>query len=216
MSNDDQRNLYNFLGADDYNVYKSQNSNFQNFFNSAFKIKNSFENSQKKFMEEASEMLFGEKSADKNKQMEKAFRELFEEESSSEEEEEEESKNVYSFYNHFSMSCNSQKNHHNTLFTHQSFQAQYNQKSFQEDSFSTNFTSYNHNFTSQKPEKNAKFVKNAKKEKNDKKIKPPMNFPQKAEKRGFDEILQRIKGKKPIFSILRNQIRKKSKRSHKG
>lgn len=161
-------------------------------------------------------MLFGDRNGQKDNQFQRAFREFFEEESSSEEEEEEESKNVYSFYNHFTMSCDSQKNQKSsTLFTQQTFQTHhYNQKggkSFQEDSFSTNFT-YNHQFNKfDIPEKAPKIEKNAKKEKNDKIVNSVHSFTKKAEKCDFGEILEKIKAKKPIFSIMRNQIRKKKK-----
>ena len=216
LSNAEQRNLYNFLGAEDYKVYKNQNSNFQNFFNSAFKIKTSFEDEQKSFVDK----FFGDRSGQKENQFQRAFKEFFEEESSSEEEEEEESKNVYSFYNHFTMSCDSQKNQKNsTLFTQQTFESHhYNQKSgksFHEDSFSTNFT-YNHQINKYEiPEKTLKLEKNAKKEKNDKIVNSVNSFTKKAEKCDFVEILEKIKAKKPIFSIMRNQIRKKKKSGNK-
>lgn len=181
LSNADQRNLYNFLGADDYHLYKNQNSNFQNFFNSAFKIKTSFDKNEGSFLDQAKN-----RPEHCSNEFEKVFKEFFEEDSSSDEEEEE-TRNVFSFYNHFTMYC--QKNKQSHYYHEQQFQAKFIQKrgqNIKEENFSSNFTGSCFK---------AKINSGIKKD-----------FANKSKR-----ILELIREKKSIFSIMRNQIRKKRK-----
>lgn len=185
LSNIDQRNLYNLLGTDDYILYKNQNSTFQNFFETAYKIKKSCEQNEQKNLNN-SKFLSGH--YQHHKDFQKAFQELFEEDSSSEEEDEQpKSNNIFSYFNHYSKNCN------------------FNQNKPFGDFYPRKQTAFKEkNFLFQKNEKYSNCFPDFYQEKTNLKKKP--SHSEKNQK-----ILERLNNKKPIFLILHNQIRKKKK-----
>ena len=194
MSNDDQRKLYNFLGAEDYKKYKNQNSNFQTFFESAFKIKTNIENNEKHHCNKSKSFNTNSNSKQNQKQdFQKVFQNLFDDDSSSDEDEEtsnNHNQNGFSYYNKFSMNYNFQQNVYfqNFQTSFQQTQQNYNKNGFcyqSDEKFSSNFTGFYQE-------------------------KPHVNISKKPENPD-DQLLLKIKEKKPIFAILRNEIRKTKK-----
>jgi len=183
LSNVGQRDLYNLLGAEDYNLLKSQNPLFQTFFDTAFKIKTSFETAQKPHYFNKNKS-FAKKNQNRHN-FQQVFQEFFEEESSSEEDEE--SSMSYNFFYTNKFYCNFQQNgFFQNMQTKTNFQPQQNFSGFSYQSnekFSTNFTE-----SSQKP----------------------ADFNKKTNELDTNQkLLEKIKQKKQIFSINHNQIRKK-------
>lgn len=186
LSNNEKRQIYNYLGQNDFHSYNSQNNNFKQFFNAAFEFK--FKNTDSKLNK-------FNISSQKNKQINNItdiLQQYLNDSSSDEEEDEstEKLKQIYDFYQ--------KKNKINTEKTHCHLNSQKtniyigkNQSFYQNSSFHYSYESNNFSSNQVFFNINMNFNNNNTQNTNSK-----------------ENLNEKINFKKPVFKIQRNVIRK--------